>query len=91
MHGRGYFINYNDPYPQYPKSNTSLGSTSSGMGIPATSGPSKIPADLPKQATQMMMEPAAIFFASKNETFRLGENFKAFQKRIKTRVHKIIQ
>ncbi|CAL8102765.1 unnamed protein product [Orchesella dallaii] len=52
-------------------------------------GGSKVPVDLPSKA--MMMEPAVVFFASKNETFRLGDNFKTFQKRIKSRVHKIIQ
>lgn len=101
MDNSGYYINYYDGLPfhqQYaPKSNTSLGSSGLGGSVAGslTSGPtggsSKIPADLPKQTSQMMMEPAAIFFASKNETFRLGDNFKTFQKRVKSRVHKVIQ
>lgn len=93
MDDPGYYINYHDGLPQYPKSNTSLGSSSSlgggGLGPPSSN---KLPAEFPSgKASQMMMEPAAIFFASKNETFRLGDNFKTFHKRIKSRVHKVIQ
>lgn len=96
MDDPGYYINYHDGLPQYPKSNTSLGSSSSmggggGLGGGLSSS-SKIPDNFPTgKASQMMMEPACIFFASKNETFRLGDNFKTFHKRIKSRVHKVIQ
>ena len=37
-------------------------------------------------------EPAVIFYASKNETFRLGENYKTFHRKLKNRFNfKVIQ
>ena len=42
-------------------------------------------------AARVTSEPAIIFFASKNESFRLSENYKTFHKKIKNRFHKVIQ
>jgi hypothetical protein len=72
-----YYINSNDGLPLPFK----LSRADSMMGG------SKMPAELPKYPP----EPSIIFLASKNETFKLGDNFKSFQKRLKNRVHKVIQ
>ncbi len=53
----------------------------------SSGGGGKMLSELPKYPT----EPTIIFFASKNETFRLGDNYKTFQKKLKSRVHKVIQ
>lgn len=71
----GYYLNSNDGLPFVKASR----GESSGGG--------KMPSELPKYPT----DPTIIFFASKNETFRLGDNYKTFQKKLKSRVHKIIQ
>lgn len=72
----GYFINAADDLPFVKVPRAE----SSGVG-------GKLPAELGKYPS----DPTIIFFASKNESFRAGDNYKTFQKKLKTRVHKVIQ
>ncbi|XP_035709595.1 intraflagellar transport protein 52 homolog isoform X2 [Folsomia candida] len=58
-----------------------------GLRSDSSVGGSKMPTELPKYPT----ESTIIFFASKNETFRPGDNYKTFYKKLKSRVHKIVQ
>ena len=82
------YINYNDGLPS--------------SGLKSSKGPGSLNGFLddhhhqqqhhhPESATRVTSEPAIIFFASKNETFRLSENYKTFHKKIKNRFHKVIQ
>lgn len=75
-------INFNDGLPS--KSSRSASNNNNGFLGEHNGG-------LENGATRMTSEPAIIFFASKNETFRLSDNFKTFHKKIKNRFHKVIQ
>jgi len=78
----GYYVNNDDNLP-FKMGITDFRSESTlepGVGLP-------MDIQLPKHPT----EPAVIFFASKNENFRLGENYRTFQKKVKSRFHKIVQ